>query len=74
MSLLLQHGRHRGSATLASPPEKPRHLDFFVEDMGKIYVYLFGADHDVLDENGRMRADTDGTLGRWERFGGVGGP
>jgi hypothetical protein len=75
MSLLLQHGRHRGSATLSSPPEKPWHLDFFVEeDTGKIYVYLFGNQDDVLDKNGKPREDVDVSLGRRERFGSLGDP
>jgi hypothetical protein len=70
MSLLLQHGRLRGYATLASPPEQPRHLDFFIEDQtSKIYVYLFNSQDDVLDGDGYPRSDKDGKLGRWERFG-----
>jgi len=80
MSLLLQNGRHRGAASLSSPPSGPwQHLDFFVVDeatedkpgeAGKIYVYIFKKEHDWIDERGAMVKDHDGSLGAWERFGG----
>lgn len=73
MSLLLEHGRHRGNATREDPPPDPEPLDFYIHTGTRDIIFYKPIEWGPLDLLAFAAAGQTPPEGEWVLFGRMGG-